>query len=137
MIQIKQAHTHDNRHLRGLVRDLPLTLYRTHMAHPFIRICVPIYNGVSPCSSFAHHLDHQHLPHTRKIIPCLHAPPHRYKLPPHTGVLRGPGHSDRVAWEWAKHINSTNRISPWMPRMGMRDRHDPCAVARTRPGSSV
>ena len=25
------------------------------MAHPFIRICTPIYHGVSPCSTFAYH----------------------------------------------------------------------------------
>ena len=115
------------------MRDSPPTLYRTHMACPFIQICAPIYNGVSPCSTFAHHLYHQDLPHTGKITPRLHID----AICNQTSVLRGLDHSDRVALGRAEHVNSTNRSSPGVPRTGMRDRHDPRPVARTRPGSLV
>ena len=59
MIQIqpsKQAHIHDvnNRHPRSPVRDSPPTLHMACMVRPFIQIYVPIYNGISPCSTFAH-----------------------------------------------------------------------------------
>ena len=82
-------------------------------------------------STKTHHLDHQHLPHTGKIIPRLLTPPHRYNLP-NRGELHGPGHSDRVMRGQAKHINSTNCISPGMPRMGTQDRQDPRPVTRIR-----
>ena len=99
---------------------------------------------LSPCSHLSrcltslklrspktNHLDHQHLLHTGKIIPRLLAPPHRYNSPPNRGVLHGPGQSDHEMRGEAKHVNSTNRISPEMPQMVTWDRHNPCPVART------
>ena len=81
------------------------------MVRPFIQICTPIYNGVSPCSTFAYQkltTSTINISHTQEKSPrasthlCIDTICHQ------TSVLRGPGHSDRVARGQAKHVNSTN-----------------------------
>ena len=82
-------------------------LYSTRMARPFIQICIPIHNGISPCSPLTHqthHLDHQHLLHTGKIFPRLLVPLYRYNSPLNRGVLHGSGYSDRVMRGQAKSL---------------------------------
>ena len=94
------------------------------MACPFIRICVPIYNGISPCSTFAHQkltTSTTNISHTQEKSPRSSTHLRINAICYQTGVLLGPGHSDRVALGRAKHINSTNRGSSGVPRTDMRD----------------
>ena len=76
---------------------------------------MPIYNSVSPCSTFVHQKlttsttnisrTQEKLPHASTHL-CINAMCHQ------TSLLRGPGHSDHVAQGRAKHINSTNYSLP-------------------------
>jgi len=118
------------------MRGSPPTLYRTRMVYPFIRIYAPIYNGISPCSTFTHQkltTSTTNISRTQEKSPRASTHLRIDAICHQMGVLRGPGHSDRVAWGWAKHVNSTNRSSPGVPRTGMRDPHNPRPVTRTRP----
>ena len=115
------------------------TVQDTH-GTPFIRICAPIYNGVSPCSNFTHQkLTTSTTNISRTEEKSSRASTHlRIDAICHqTGVLRGPGHSDRMARGRAKHINSANCSLPGVPRTVMRDRRDPRPVAGAWPRGSV
>ena len=82
------------------------------------KICTPICNGVSPCSTFAHQkltASTTNISRTREKSSCAASHLHPYNSPPNRGVLHGPGHSDCVMRGLAKHVNIINRISPGCP----------------------
>ena len=76
---------------------------------------MPIYNGVPPCSTVAHQnltTSTTNISHTRETSPRTSMHLRINAIHHQTGVLCGPGHSDRVARGRAKHINSTNAVHP-------------------------
>ena len=68
------------------------------MARPFIRICVPIYNGVSPCSTFARRglaTLTTSISRTQEGSPCASTHLRIDAVCQRTGILCGPGPSLR------------------------------------------